>query len=40
MVEASTTLLCLKGLKSSFTLTGGPFLIKRVPKKGFGVVGA
>lgn len=37
---ASTTLLCLKGLKSSLICTGGLFLIGRVPKNGLGVVGA
>ena len=36
---ASTTLLCLKGLKSSLICTGGLFLIGR-PKNGLGVVGA
>lgn len=30
------TLWCLKGLKSSLTCTGGPFLTERVPKNGFG----
>lgn len=38
--EASTTLLCLKGLKSSLTLTGVLFLMTRGPKKGLGVAGA
>jgi hypothetical protein len=36
--EASTTLLCLNGLKSSFTFTTGPFLIGRVPKNGLWAV--
>lgn len=36
---ASTTLLCLNGLKSSLMLTRGPFLIWRVPKKRLGVMG-
>jgi hypothetical protein len=36
---ASTTLLCLKGLKSSLICTGGLFLIDR-PKNGLGVAGA
>lgn len=34
--EASTTLLCLKGLKSSLICTGGLFFNIRVPKKGLG----
>lgn len=38
--DASATLLYLNGLKSSFTLTGGFFLIIWVPKKGFGCRGA
>lgn len=37
---ASTTLLCLNGLKSSLMCAAVFFLIGRVPKKGFGVVGA
>jgi hypothetical protein len=36
---ASTTLFCLKGLKSSLMLTGGLFLIGRVPKNALGIVG-
>lgn len=36
---ALATLLCLNGLKSSLTLTGVPFLIGRLPKKGLGAVG-
>lgn len=34
---ASTTLLCLNGLKSSLTFTGVLFLMGLVPKNGFGV---
>jgi uncharacterized protein with LGFP repeats len=37
--EASTTLLCLNGLKSSLMWTGVLFLKGRVPKKGLGVEG-
>lgn len=37
--EASTTLLCLNGLKSSLMWTGVLFLIGRAPKKGLGVEG-
>jgi hypothetical protein len=36
MAEASATLACLNGLKSSLTLTRGVFLIALVPKKGLG----
>jgi hypothetical protein len=37
--EASATLLCLKGLKSSLIFTGVLFLMGRVPKNGLGVDG-
>jgi hypothetical protein len=37
MVEASGTLLCLNGLKSSLIATGVLFLMGRVPKNGLGV---
>ena len=37
--DASATLLCLNGLKSSLTCTGVLFLMTRVPKKGLGVAG-
>lgn len=37
---ASTTLLCLNGLKSSLMCAAVFFLIGRVPKNGFGAAGA
>lgn len=39
-LDASTTLLCLNGLKSSFSATAGVLLIGWVPKKGFGAIGS